>query len=839
MLRQHTKCLLAAFVLLLFLCAPAVCQDWEQALEQAVTSGGVFPEGTCINCIDYGEASITVDLGLEAITNNFNDTMSDDFVEAITDALTPWPEFKNIEVTVGGLPLWQYLPPQSEQVYPAASQNPQQWPSVTPVSTELAGKLVVLHPSHGSYVYGTPPTTWYRAMRTYCGPNPVTSPPPQCVPGYQASDYYYYTRGFQWPMYYEDDYSPETIRFLYAYCQASSAATYCSRNLDKTAGNYDAVGQGWPAPSFTLPKWMTATKYALQDRGGIPSTVWETTDVTTQSDRDIRARPYYVNWLMQTLNYNSDNSVSFSLHSNAATTGTPVQSQARGTETYWYTSTYPYLQTKATAFCTQTESGVITAIRSWYDGYWAEPMYNATTYPVPQEWVTSYGTYRGYIQDGGSSYRWQDRGVKTTNFGEIREAKCPAQLMELLFHDDWKFYPDAVFHNDRIFRATVAWGMYTGICNYFGVTPKPRTDASVDSVSFPTYVQPGQSFSGTVTMRNLGMAWCWGDKWVSMVYAPYTVWKLKATTADQFGMAGTLIPLTNDGNYYTGDTATFSVNLTAPTKGGNYTTSWRMRKDDGKGGDFGATATAVIGVDAPYFTGTQSSANVLTGSASATTPVTLRGDVLITVMPSPSPPGFRETDPVTVVVDGVTTGPVTPSGGNYVCTATVDSSTANGAHQITVTVVRADDSVTVLNDWIYVNKNQISGTVTIPGFVGSSRGVTFAIDGAVVGTPTLAFSAGVAGYTLTNVPGSALKLSAKTAWTLREKRDASLSDPVNFTLRAGDINASNSVNVADYNILLSNWNQAVPSADVDGSGLVGQSDYDLMRTNWLKTGDPQ
>ncbi len=141
--------------------------------------------------------------------------------------------------------------------------------------------------------------------------------------------------------------------------------------------------------------------------------------------------------------------------------------------------------------------------------------------------------------------------------------------------------------------------MYTGICNYFGVTPKARLNASVDAVSFPTLVGPNAAISGTITMKNLGQAWCWGKKQVGTTsLVPYNVWMLKGDAADQFGAAGTKIDLANDGNYYPGDNAEFAVSLTSPATTGLYTTSWQMLKDDSKGGSFGAVASAQIQVDA-------------------------------------------------------------------------------------------------------------------------------------------------------------------------------------------------------------------------------------------------
>ncbi len=388
-------------ICLMLVSAAAMAQTPADAVADAVANSGVFPAGTTVVSVSAIGDSIIVELSAEAVTADFGDTLADNMVEAICAAVGEFPELTNIEVTVGGQPLWSYLPAPTEQ--PAgsglgalslgspvggilSSQSPIVPPIIAaPTSSELAGKLVVLHPSHGSYVYSTT-AGWYRSMRTYCGPNPVTSPPPLGGAAYQPSDYYYWTMGFQWPMSYEDEMSPETIRFLYAYCQSSGAATFCSRNLDKTAGNFPAGWGGYPnkgnATAYPVPKWRAGAKYNLQDKG-VPEWVWNEPSLTTQADKDLRARPYYANYLMETLGYNEDNSVSFSLHTNAAGAGT-----ARGTETYWYTTKYPYLQTRAQAFCAQMEAGVVGAIRNQYDGVWAEPIYK-TPPPARPEWPTA------------------------------------------------------------------------------------------------------------------------------------------------------------------------------------------------------------------------------------------------------------------------------------------------------------------------------------------------------------------------------------------------------------------------------------------------------------------
>ena len=610
-------CLMSVGTLLV---SGASAQTPVDAVASAVANSGVFPEGTSVVGVTYDDTSAVVDLSGEAITPNFGDALSDAMVEAITDALAEFENIKAIEVNVAGKPLWEYLPQADAS---AASTAPSllramsvQAPlasGVAALTSELAGRGVGLYPSHGMY-WHQGYNRWFVSQRTLCGPNP--SPP---LPAgwdstwqsvYQPSNYYYWTKGFQWGSFYEDYRTPQEITFLKAYCESSGAYVIVGRNLDKNAGDFDYNAYGYPNCAYPIPKWATAAKYYLQDIGA-PEAVWNEPSLTAQTDKDIRARPYWTNYNMVEPIFGEkkwpltaaekdivknrpdvwENWVSIHLHTNAAGAGT-----ARGTETYWYTSTYPWLQSKAQALAKSFNDAMINAIKNEYDGFWAEAMYPVG--PNPPEWPS--GTYRGYDHDGPSTPSttsgWQDRGVKTSNFGEIREAMVPAVLTELLFHDDWKFYPDHVFAMDRIFQSTVAWGMYEGICNHFGVTPKARLAAAVESIDVPQVVAPGQAFTGAVTVKNLGQAWCWGDKWVDMIYFPYTVWYLAAAAGDPFVPAGTKLAVPNAAPVFPGDSLTFNLTLTAPVTTGQYATEWQMLKDDARGGAFGDVASARIEV---------------------------------------------------------------------------------------------------------------------------------------------------------------------------------------------------------------------------------------------------
>lgn len=181
-------------------------------MADAIANSGAFPEGTSVVSVTVSAPSCIVELSGQAITPSFGDDVADSMVDGIVDALGDFADISEIEVTVAGEPLWKYVPqstaptvgsgvgilstdsPLSGVVGVLSAQDPSASPTVAPLSSELAGKLVVLGPSHGAYASAT---SWYRAMRTFCGPNP--SPPrPTGWTGstYLPSNYYYWDKGF-------------------------------------------------------------------------------------------------------------------------------------------------------------------------------------------------------------------------------------------------------------------------------------------------------------------------------------------------------------------------------------------------------------------------------------------------------------------------------------------------------------------------------------------------------------------------------------------------------------------------------------------------------------------
>ncbi len=72
--------------------------------------------------------------------------------------------------------------------------------------------------------------------------------------------------------------------------------------------------------------------------------------------------------------------------------------------------------------------------------------------------------------------------------------------------------------------------------------------------------------------------------------------------------------------------------------------------------------------------------------------------------------------------------------------------------------------------------------------------------------------------------------------------DLSSSNPVTFTLRNGDVDGNNSVNVADFLQLRQAFGSTGylydPAADLNGDGSVGIADFLILRQNFGRTGSP-
>ena len=138
----------------------------------------------------------------------------------------------------------------------------------------------------------------------------------------------------------------------------------------------------------------------------------------------------------------------------------------------------------------------------------------------------------------------------------------------------------------------------------------------------------------------------------------------------------------------------------------------------------------------------------------------------------------------------------------------------------------------------------LSGQVTLEGNVAASRTVQFSCTDNAISTAlpqTLAFSGETANYTLV-APASAVRVSAKSAWHLRQTVTPAFINneaTVNFALSAGDLNGSNRVDLEDYYLLAAAWYLPNAGADIDGNGVVDLDDYFLLANHWLSDGQAE
>jgi hypothetical protein len=198
--------------------------------------------------------------------------------------------------------------------------------------------------------------------------------------------------------------------------------------------------------------------------------------------------------------------------------------------------------------------------------------------------------------------------------------------------------------------------------------------------------------------------------------------------------------------------------------------------------------------------------------------------------------------------------------GTFNYTWIVGSTTPNGTATINASVSDvAGNTENAVAKQFNINKNKVTGTVSFATLNNNaysvSRDVVFVATnagGTVLATWTVNVNftnaAGTASgtYSLDDVPTGTAKLSAKTAWQLRQRQAVALNGDgqavSNFTLKGGDINGSNSVNILDYSIMKANWGGVGQNnvANVNGDPLGVQTlDYSLLKTSWFQVGDTQ
>ena len=324
------------------------------------------------------------------------------------------------------------------------------------------------------------------------------------------------------PLLQEDYHNVQVATFLDIYLAQDGVTVKDYRCINQSYGTYSAANHPW---------WHMASCYWTKQLG-YPCSVYasSTGDCTlasggTESNDAIRAGPVAANY--------DNTDAHIALHSNGSSgycigTGCPT-----GTETWYDSSTeHANYATVSKSLATYVNNAMISAIQTKY-----------------------------------TDAAWQNRGVKDAigAQAETRIPQRPAILIELAFHDTCDH--DGLYLQDNFFRSTTMWGVYKGICDYFGTTPTwDYYSYEALSNSLPATMAVGSTTNATITLRNRGVLW---------------------NDAKQFrlGAVGESDPFTATTRFNVGaeispsQIKTFTITLTAPATPGAYTTDWRMVRE--------------------------------------------------------------------------------------------------------------------------------------------------------------------------------------------------------------------------------------------------------------------
>ncbi|MDI6827105.1 MAG: N-acetylmuramoyl-L-alanine amidase [Armatimonadota bacterium] len=319
----------------------------------------------------------------------------------------------------------------------------------------------------------------------------------------------------------EDDHNVEICQYIKTYLEQDGMTVKVPRCLDKNYGT---------CPLVSYPWWQMCSVYWLWHKG-YPCSVWgSTTDCTPGSgadewNDDIRARPLASDY--------DNTDIYISIHTNA------YQGDCYGTSCPTGSDMYYDCSTEHASWCTVSQN-------------LANAINNALIDAI-----------RNKIPDSD----WNNRGVHDSNgaYGEIRIPDRAACLLELGFHDTCDH--DVQHLKDNFFRSAAAWGIYKGVCDYFGQTPTwDFYSDELVSHNIPSSMLPGEQANVQIVFRNRGVLW-------------------NQARGFKLGAVGDSDPFTSTIRYDVtsevppGSTYTFNLTLTAPTTTGTYTTDWRMLRE--------------------------------------------------------------------------------------------------------------------------------------------------------------------------------------------------------------------------------------------------------------------
>ncbi|MGQ9456634.1 MAG: fibronectin type III domain-containing protein [Armatimonadota bacterium] len=194
-------------------------------------------------------------------------------------------------------------------------------------------------------------------------------------------------------------------------------------------------------------------------------------------------------------------------------------------------------------------------------------------------------------------------------FTECVYPNAPACLLEFGFHDSCDL--DGRYLLDPLFTSSGMYGVYRGICQFFGVTPSfDGYSAEYVSDTIPSTIVSGRSVSVSITFRNRGVAWSEDHQ-----FRLGAVGDSDPFAAHRHHINGVVMP----GGLYT-----FTFTMTAPITPGDYVTDWRMVRDGVTW--FGDVLTKVVRVMPPPDTEPPTVPQNLRAVAIGTTYVDLQWD---------------------------------------------------------------------------------------------------------------------------------------------------------------------------------------------------------------------
>jgi hypothetical protein len=142
----------------------------------------------------------------------------------------------------------------------------------------------------------------------------------------------------------------------------------------------------------------------------------------------------------------------------------------------------------------------------------------------------------------------------------------------------------------------------------------------------------------------------------------------------------------------------------------------------------------------------------------------------------------------------------------------------------------------------------IAGTVTLQSTVNNSTLITFDLSSPGMTAVIQVTTAGDGSYVLNDIAAGTYDMAAKGSKWLRQKQSnvvvqSGATANVDFNLRGGDANNSNSVNVLDLNILKGTYGKSEGQqgyderADFNNSDSVNVLDLNILKGNYGKMGD--